>query len=158
MTIAAPLIINVLYGEDYSASIDTLRIIVWYCTFSYLGGARGVWVLAEGKQKHIIVVNLVGALLNVGLNFALIPLLGLNGAAIATVITQVFANVIFISIYKPTRRTGYLMLQSLNPKYLCLAFKNVFGKKPKLEQGASNDYKISDDEQKENENNGQIEN
>lgn len=158
MTVAAPLIINVLYGEDYSASIDTLRIIVWYCTFSYLGGARGVWILAEGKQKHIIVVNLVGALLNVGLNFALIPLLGLNGAAIATVITQVFANVIFVSIYKPTRRTGYLMLQSLNPKYLCLAFKNVFGKKPKLEQGVSNDHKTSDDEQKENEDDGQTEN
>lgn len=43
---------------------------------------------------------------------------GINGAAIASVITQFFTNIVFVVIYKPTRRTGYLQLQALNPKYL----------------------------------------
>lgn len=140
MTLAAPWIVNILYGEEYSSSISALQIIVWYCTFTYLGGARGVWILAEGKQKHIVLINLVGALLNIGLNFALIPYLGVNGAAIATVITQFFTNVVFVCAYKPTRRNGYFLLQALNPKYLLTAIKQVkmqFHKRKEPSQAAT---------------------
>lgn len=118
MTIASSLIIKILYGKEYQTSIVALQIIVWYCSFSYLGGARAVWILAEEKQKHLVVINLVGACLNILLNLGLIPKFGINGAAIASVITQFFTNIVFVVIYKPTRRTGYLQLQALNPKYL----------------------------------------
>lgn len=118
MTISSPLIIKILYGKEYQTSVVALQIIVWYCSFSYLGGARAVWILAEEKQKHLVVINLVGACLNILLNWSLIPKFGINGAAIASVITQFFTNIVFVVIYKPTRRTGYLQLQALNPKYL----------------------------------------
>lgn len=128
-TVAAPFIIKILYGKEYSDSVGILQIIVWYSSFSYLGGARAIWILAEEKQKHLVVINLIGATLNVALNLLLIPKLGVNGAAIASVITQFFTNVVFITIYKPTRRNGYLLWKALNPKYLGYMFNKIVRKK-----------------------------
>lgn len=122
-TAAAPLFIRLLYGGDYLPSILVLRIINWYCTFSYLGGARDIWILAEGKQKYLILINLVGAVINVVLNYFLIPKLQASGAAIATVTTQFAINIVFVSIFKPTRRNGLLQLKAINPKYIFKFFK-----------------------------------
>ena len=128
-TLFAPLIISVLYGSAYMASVSVLQIIVWYCTFSYLGGARDIWILAENKQKHLLIINALGAFMNILLNGILIPLLGADGAAIASVATQMFINYIFVLIYKPTRRNGFLQIYALNPKILITAFNKIIKNK-----------------------------
>lgn len=125
MTIFAPLVVNVLYGKEYASSISVLKIIVWYSTASYLGGARDIWVLAEGKQKYLWRLNAFGAIVNIVLNAAFIPIWKSSGAALASVITQFFVNVLFTSIYKPTRRTGQLMLNGCNPKMFFGMIKNI---------------------------------
>lgn len=125
LTVFAPLAIKILYGAEYIAAVPVLQIIVWYCTASYLGGARDIWILAENKQKYLLPINAVGAGLNVVLNAILIPVLNSSGAAIASVVTQFAINIIFTSLYKPTRRTGYLMLKGCNPKTLIAMVKKV---------------------------------
>lgn len=122
ITLLSPLVIKIMCGDGYAPSVDVLRIAVWMTIFSYLGTARSIWILAENKQKYLWVLNLVGAVLNVGLNFVLIPVLGALGAAITTVVTQFFANVILGFIMKPIRRNNKLLLRGLNPKYV----KNIF--------------------------------
>lgn len=118
MTIFSGLIINILYGNDYAPSAIVLQVIVWYSTFSYLGGAKDVWILAEGKQKYLILLNGTGALINVVLNYILINQWGAIGAAIASIITQAFTNIIMPIIIKPLRHNVMLMIKSLNPKVL----------------------------------------
>lgn len=122
ITLLSPLVIKIMCGDGYAPSVDVLRIAVWMTIFSYLGTARSIWILAENKQKYLWILNLVGAVLNVGLNFVLIPVLGALGAAITTVATQFFANVILGFIMKPIRRNNKLLLRGLNPKYV----KNIF--------------------------------
>lgn len=117
-TIFASLIVNILYGQDYSAAVPILQIITWYSTFSYIGSARNIWILAMGKQKYLLIINFLGVILNVLGNLLLIPLIGANGAAIASVLTYVFANVILCIIIKPMRPTVKLMISSLNPRIL----------------------------------------
>jgi len=124
-TVSAPLIVNILYGASYSSSASVLRILVWYTTFSYLGGARDIWILAENKQKHLFVINSVGALLNVGLNCILIPVYGACGAAIASFATQFSINYVFVLLYKPTRRNGILQIKALNLKNLSYVLTNI---------------------------------
>lgn len=117
-TFLAPLVVNILYGKDYSAAVPILRIITWYSTFSYIGSVRNIWILAKGKQKYLLIINFLGAVLNVIGNLVLIPLLGANGAAVASVATYMFANVVLCLVLKPLRPTVKLMLQALNPKLL----------------------------------------
>lgn len=118
ITIGAGIIIRVLYGSAYIESVSALRLIVWYTTFSYLGSVRNIWILAEGKQNYLWIINLSGALANVVLNYFLIPLMGILGAALASLITQIFTNVIVGFIIRPIRHNNQLMLRSLNPKEL----------------------------------------
>ncbi len=123
-TIGAPLIIGILYGEAYSGAISVLSILVWYSAFSYIGGIRSIWILAEQKQKYLWIINLSGAILNVVLNFVLIKAIGVCGAALASVITQIFTNVIISFIIKPIRYSNKLLFESLNPKLLIEFFKS----------------------------------
>lgn len=116
MTVLAKPIVLVLYGSAYSASVVPLRIAVWYSTFSYYGPVRNIWILAEGKQKYLWIINLSGVVMNVTLNAILIPVSGATGAAIATVITQFFTNVIIGFILKPIQYNNKLMFLGLNPK------------------------------------------
>ena len=118
MTVFAKLIVLILYGSAYNEAIMPLRIIVWYTTFSYLGSIRNIWMLAKQLQKYLWIINLSGALLNVLLNFCFIPRYAEIGAAVASLITQIFTNFILGFIMKPIRDNNRIMIQSLNPKYI----------------------------------------
>lgn len=117
MTVFAPIIIRILYGAQYTASISALQIVVWYTTFSYLGSARNIWILAEGKQKYLWQINLFGALANVILNAVLIPILGVNGAAIASLVTQFLTNVVTGYIFKTISGVNEIIIMGFNPKF-----------------------------------------
>ena len=125
LTLLANPIITIFYGDAYLPAIPLLQIITWYTTFSYLGNVRNIWMLAEEKQKFLWIINLSGALLNVAGNFILIPVLGSAGAAVASVATQCFTNVIMCLIVKPIRPTIRLMITSMNPKLLIEMLKVI---------------------------------
>lgn len=118
MTIGAELVIKLVYGAEYAAAVNPLRLVVWFTTFAYLGAVRNIWILAEEKQQYLWIINLLGALGNVLLNSLLIPGMGLMGAALASLATQIFTNIGTGYIIKPIRKNNELMLRSLNPKYI----------------------------------------
>lgn len=118
MTLLAKPLVWLLYGPEYTKSASILSVAVWYITFGYYGMVRNIWILAEEKQKHLTGINVAGAAANVILNLCLIPHLGAIGAALASLITQFFTNVIIGFIFKPIRRNNYLMIKSWNPKVL----------------------------------------
>ena len=116
MAVLAKPIVLLLYGADYAKTASILAVAVWYITFGYYGSVRNIWILAEEKQKYLTGINVAGAMANVVLNLCLIPLWGAVGAALASLVTQFFTNVIIGFIIKPIRRSNYLMLKSWNPK------------------------------------------
>jgi O-antigen/teichoic acid export membrane protein len=130
ITLGAPLIIKLLYGSQYAPASPALRLIVWYTTFSYLGSVRNIWILSENKQKYLWILNLSGALMNVALNAVLIPTWGIMGASFASLVTQIFTNVIMNILVYPIRENNVLMWKSLNPKVL-FDMVNILLKKKK---------------------------
>ncbi len=131
LTILAKPIIYVLFGKQYMPAVPALQIMSWYSTFSYLGSVHAIWILAEGKQKTLWVINLSGALFNIVLNALLIPIWGVNGAAVTALATQFFTNVIVVQVIKGIRGANKLALKSCNPKYLIEMGKILFNKKTK---------------------------
>jgi len=128
ITLLAPIIVGIICGSEYTASVNMLRIVVWYTSFSYMGSVRDVWILAEEKHKYLWVINLFGAVFSFALNMILIPVLGGIGAAIVSVCTQFFTNFLVGFIVPPIRRNNTLFLQSLNPKYLVSMVRSFLGK------------------------------
>ncbi len=121
-------IIGIMYGSNYSGSVVALRIVVWYTMFTYFGGAKDVWMLAERKQKYLVWLNLSGAVANIILNFFLIPISGIAGAAIASLITQLFTNIIMMAIIKPLRNNCKLLGKALNPNVIISIGKQLLTK------------------------------
>lgn len=128
ITLFADIIIKITYGLEYAPAIMALQIAVWYTTFSYLGVVRNIWILAEGKEKYLWIINLFGAVTNIVLNFILIPIWGINGAAFASLVTQMTTNVVIGFILRPIRYNNKLMLQSLNP-YISIDLMRKFLKR-----------------------------
>jgi len=103
-------IICTLYGEAYRGAVGTLQIVIWCEVFSMIGSARGIWVLCEKKNKYVKYYLAIGAAVNLILNRVLIPLWGIEGAAFATLITQIVASMIAPLFYKETRiHTKYVL-------------------------------------------------
>lgn len=113
ITVCAPVIIKILYGDDYASAAGTLRIVIWYTVFSMIGTARGIWILCEKKNRFVWKYLMVGSIVNVILNAFLIPCMGINGAALATVVAQFTSAIIAPTFYKETRIHTKYVLESL---------------------------------------------
>ena len=106
-------LIPLVYGDAYRPSISAVTITMWYAAFSLIGTARGIWIVCESKNKYVKYYVILGAVANFFLNYTLIPALGINGAAIATLITQIITCVIAPALFKETR---------IHSKYVIEAF------------------------------------
>ncbi|KWX78463.1 polysaccharide biosynthesis protein, partial [Paenibacillus riograndensis] len=116
-------IIGILYGPDYIESARILSVSIWAGTFAMLGSARGVWLVTEGLQRYSMAYIAAGCLINVSLNYLLIPSYGGYGAAIATLASQITVAIIAPAFFKPTRISSIMMLRAFNLKSLFLDIK-----------------------------------
>lgn len=112
ISILSRFVMRIAYGESYVLASTTLSIAIWYTTFSTLGVARGNWLVCEDKNKYAKWFVLFGAIVNLVLNYILIPKMGINGAAIATLITQMVVCFVGPAVFKETRENACQMLKA----------------------------------------------
>jgi polysaccharide transporter, PST family len=83
----APLVVTTLFGADYAEAGLILRVHIWAFLFVSLGTARSRWLMAENMTRFSMTATILGAIVNIGLNFWLIPRYAGLGAAWATLIS-----------------------------------------------------------------------
>ena len=110
--LARPLV-SLLYGQAYMPMVGPLRIVCWYTAFSFLGVARNAWMVCENKQKYLKYLYIASAVLNVLLNLLLIPTWGPSGAAMASLVTQIFTTVCLPAMIPPLRPNAKLMVEAM---------------------------------------------
>lgn len=86
-TVFAKSILVFALGDAYGAAVPVLRILIWSQVFASIGVLYSNYAIAEKRQKLVLSISLCSASVNLGLNFALIPSLGITGASIATLIS-----------------------------------------------------------------------
>ena len=107
-------LVTVLFGAEYNEASGILIIHVWATVFVFLGVAGGTWFLAENQQVISLQRTAIGALTNVVLNFFLIPLMGVVGAAWATLISYAVAAMLSDAMQLATRDLFMMKLKSFN--------------------------------------------
>ena len=100
-----------LYGKDYLAGTVALRIVVWYYGLSTMSTLNQVYLANDGKNRYINLFCIAGLITDVILNFILIPVMGINGAAIATFITHIVIQIVMPYMYKDTREIATSIIQ-----------------------------------------------
>lgn len=80
------------FGGEYRASAPVVDIIMWTAVFAAMGSVSARYFNVERMERKFAVRTALAAVLNVGLNFMLIPLYGIKGAALSTLFCTFFAN------------------------------------------------------------------
>lgn len=111
--IFAELVIWILYGEAYMPAAMPLRIVSWYTAFSYLGVARNAWIVSKDRQKHLFKLYVAAATANVVMNYFLIPVWGANGAALASLISQILTGFVLPFFVEDLRENAVLMIEAI---------------------------------------------
>lgn len=76
-----------LFKKDFFDAWIPTTILILAFVFNFLSGILGTVYTSSKKTKYLLYSTLIGAILNVILNFLLIPILGIVGAAIATLLS-----------------------------------------------------------------------
>lgn len=101
--IIAPEIMKVLFGSAFFPCYTTIRFFVPIIVIRSLGDLFCYQTLiAIGKEEKRVFANIVTTIINITLNFILIPIMGRNGAAIASVISELFINIYLFLFIKKT--------------------------------------------------------
>lgn len=90
-----------------------LNMVTWYTAFSFLGVARNAWIVSEGKQKYLKYMYGCAAIMNIIVNALLIPTMGAVGAALASLITQVFTSIVLPMLFKEMMPNAKLMIEAI---------------------------------------------
>ena len=88
-------IIGFLYGTRYSTSSIALRIISLYLFLKFINFLLGVVLSSIDKQNKRMLGQGITAGISILLNLWLIPLIGFVGAALSTLITEIFLFMIY---------------------------------------------------------------
>ena len=105
-------IVNILYGAEYQKASSILSVSIWSGTFAMLGSATSIWLITENLQKYTTFFMFSGALVNIILNYFLIPIIGGYGAAIATLASQFIANIVTPMFFKDTKINTLMIYKS----------------------------------------------
>jgi len=107
-------IVTLLFGEAYLGAGTILAIHIWSMIFVSLGVASSKWILAENRQMLSLQRTGIGAIINIFLNFLLIPNFGGIGAALSTLAAQIVTCLLFDIIQAETRKIFYMKLKAMN--------------------------------------------
>lgn len=113
VTIAAPWAISILFGPNYASSASILVIHIWAGIFIFMRAAFSKWILIEGALMFSLITQGLGALVNVLMNLALIPLHGGVGAAYATLVSYATASFFALFFHQRTRPVFWQMARAL---------------------------------------------
>lgn len=116
ISFVSPWLIHVLHGPDYQPAVGLLIIAIWtLAIFSPFGSAFGSIINTIGKPQINSTIVLVNSMINIALSFLLISSIGLYGAVLAPLCTEVF---------------GFLWARKIVAKHTHISYASIFEQVP----------------------------
>lgn len=113
-------IVNYIYGKEYIYGIYALNILVIGQLLNASFGSVGALLNMTGHEKDSVKGMLIALIVNTILNFILIPLFGMEGAAVSTAIALIIWNVIlryYVRLRLNIESSGLLYSGYIKNKY-----------------------------------------
>ncbi len=89
-----------LFGEEFTVGVFAFIILSIGRVIVSFSGAAGNLLQMCGRQVIFMNVAVIGSVINIILNFTLIPIYGINGSAIATMVSLVSFNLLLVYFVK----------------------------------------------------------
>lgn len=122
-------LIRFTYGMQYIAAVPILQIAVFREIFYSHALVTGVLIVTEGIQKNVAIRNIIGCVICIVLNAFFIPLFGIIGAAIVSIIASMCVGYIAHLIIPQYRHIFLMQCRSFGT-----GWKDIFRVKKLLVQ------------------------
>lgn len=94
LSVGSELFCKLAYGDAYGGAATALAILIWCLPVMAVGRAYANSLIAGHREGRLMRINVIGALLNVAAALILVPVAGIEGAAAATLATEVMILVL----------------------------------------------------------------
>ena len=95
--IFAPIMVQILAGAQFEASVGILRILMVALVFAYMGHLVGFTLISKEGQKEMLGMGAIILIFNFVGNLVAIPRFGISGAAVVTLLTEALSLVLMSS-------------------------------------------------------------
>jgi O-antigen/teichoic acid export membrane protein len=106
-------IIKLLYGFEYQAAGYLLSLFALRLFFSNMGVGKSVFIINESLFKYSLLTVVIGAVVNVALNYLFIPIYGTVGSIIASMLSFTASIFLVDLFFEKTRFNQRLMFQGI---------------------------------------------
>lgn len=132
LALVAPVLIPLIFGQEYGASVPPLLILLPAMMFMTMATILTRFFMAFDRQGITVSVQSISAAGNVLLNLLLIPRFGIQGAALASFCSYLFAAVVMALVFR--HQTGVGLVTLLVPKRSDVDFyrKRIAGLRARL--------------------------
>ena len=121
VTLLAPLIVRILYGPAFNATAGILAVHVWSAIFLFVAILQTGYDITERLTWFTAMRTAGGSIVNIVLNYLLIPRYGASGSAVATIFSLSCSGFLFNLLHPATRPIfwmqlrGFLLLPLVRP-------------------------------------------
>lgn len=102
-------VIVLLYGEEFREAGHLLSLFAFRLVFAYMGVAKGSFITNESLFKFSLVTSVLGAVINIGLNMLLIPILHSYGAIWSTLVSFL-VSIFLVDLFTARTRVNFRMM------------------------------------------------
>lgn len=128
-------VVLALLGKAYTDAIIPMQVLLPVVMVKSVTNITNMYLMANGKEKHMTIALMIGAVINVIINAALIPNYNVLGVVIGTVISELFVMIYQLIaikefVFKIFRTFKWLMILELlvvtiPTMYLCYKFIDI---------------------------------
>ncbi|MBZ9572247.1 flippase [Patescibacteria group bacterium] len=116
LAIFAPWIIKIFFGQVFMQGLLALRILIIGMIVSSIAKVLGSYIVGKGFPQYYAIAAFVALFFSFGFSLILIPSLGINGSAIAALISYLVMALMFIFFYKKISISPFRLENLLIPK------------------------------------------
>lgn len=116
--IYSPYIINLIYSNEYALASGAMQILIWTVIFLFINGVATSLLNSINKELDVTKIYVAAAIFNIILNSIAIPYWSYMGAAITTVLSEIFILVLMMyaiskTEYSPDKKLLWAIIKLL---------------------------------------------
>lgn len=93
-------IMDFVFGDDYRGAVPVLSVLVWFVPLQFINRVMAASVAVDDKERWVAIAVAIAVAANLGANTVLVPLMGITGAAVATIISEALLAGIYIVVMR----------------------------------------------------------
>ncbi len=88
-TLLAVPLSSLLFSADFTRTADVLQVLIWYTVVTMVANVFAQALLIMNRQRRLLVIRVSGLSANIVLNLLLLPRIGVQGAAVASLCAEI---------------------------------------------------------------------